>query len=551
MKHLILLFILPFALYAQIIFHNGKIYTQNPEQPWAEAIVIEGSSIVFVGSSSEALKYRQSASNVIDLEGAFAMPGLIDSHTHTAIASVLLKEGVNLLGSKGRTEAFERIAAYAASHPDASVITGFGFYPYMFGPNGPTASQLDRIVPDRAAFLIANNGHTAWANTPALKRLGITKETPDPQPGIHYYMRDEAGNPTGFLVEGCALWPHAAALGIGTEQSYHNALKTLLPILAAQGITSVFDAGAPASEAHAFNALIRLEKENALPVRYFGSHYILSHLDASKAAENFENLRQRFNTPLFRVSSVKFVNDNSDDDNFAIQFDTQTLQPFMEKLLVHDIDAMVHTSADTSVHTTLDAIERARKKFPHSKSRLTLSHLNMVRESDFIRLKALDVIANIQPFNAKGGGYYEYRYMLYEDAWADKLVRFKTFFDHGIVVSASSDFPACDTDLSACSPFHHMEIGMTRQKVASPDDAPVLASKEERLSLEQMLQAYTINGAYQLHQEDAIGSLKVGKKADLILLNHNPFELSPKEIHTIEVKLTVLNGSIVYRKDTR
>lgn len=545
---LIWTFFMPISLLGGTIFINGSIYTVNDKRPWVQAMVIEHDTIRYVGPTSGALRFKKAASEVIDLNGSFVMPGIIDAHTHIAIASVLLNEGVNLLEVKGKQAILNEIGKYANSHPEASVITGFGFYPYTFGPNGPTAAQLDTLVSDRPVFLISNNGHSAWANSKALAMLKITKETPDPQPGIHYYVRDAQGNPTGFLVEGCAFWPHLAKMGIGTKSSFYSSLKSYLPKLSAQGITALFDAGAPAVEIQSFEALRQLETENALPLRYFGSHFILSSKDAHNAAKTFIRYQKKYNTKLLTISSVKFSNDNSDDDRFAMQFDTQHLKPYFLNLMRHNIDAMVHTSADKSVHSALNAIEYARKKVKTTRSRFTLAHVNMVRDSDFKRFKELDVIANIQPFNAQGDGYYSYRYMLYGNAWENKLARYNTFFKNSAVVSSSSDFPACNNDLEQCTPFHGMEMGITRQKIESPFDAPILPDPNERLSVEQMIRAYTLNAAYQLHQEKKIGSLEVGKKADMVVLDRNPFKTTAKELHMIKVQKTVMDGTIVYEK---
>ncbi len=539
---------MPMSLLSNTILINGSVYTVDLKSPRAQAVVINHETIRYVGTTKKALGFRKNDSKIIDLNGSFVMPGIIDAHTHIAMASVLLSEGVNLLEVKGKQAILNQIKGYADTHPDVSVITGFGFYPYTFGQNGPTAAQLDTVVSERPAFLISNNGHSAWANSKALALLKITKNTPDPQPGIHYYVRDVQGNPTGFLVEGCAFWPHLAAMGIGKQSSFYDSLKNYLPKLSAQGITAVFDAGAPAVETASFEALRQLEKGNALPLRYFGSHFILSPKDAQNAAKTFIRYQKKYNTKLLTISSVKFSNDNSDDDHFAMQFDTQQLKPYFLNLMRHNIDAMVHTSADESVHSALNAIEYARRNVKHTGSRFTLAHVNMVRESDFKRFKDLGVIANIQPFNAQGDGYYSYRYMLYGDEWENKLARYNTFFKHNIVVSSSSDFPACNNDLNQCSPFHGMEMGMTRQKIGSPIDAAILPDPNERLSVEQMIRAYTINAAYQLHREKEIGSLEVGKKADLIILDRNPFTVEPKEIHTIHVRTTMMNGKIVYEK---
>lgn len=539
---------IPMLSLANSIFVNGSIYTVNPKQPWAEAIVIENEHIAFVGSNTDAMLFKNSASKVIDLRNRFVMPGIIDAHTHTAIAALLLNRGVNLLSTKGKEDILQRIKEYAEHHQDEPTVTGFGFFPYSMGRYGPTARQLDSIISDKNVFLISNNGHSAWINSKTMAYLGIDSNTKDPLPGMHYYVRDHENRPTGFMVEGEAFWPHLKAVGIGTQKDFYKTLKHFLPQLSRFGITAVFDAGTPAVEENAFAAIKQLEDEDNLPLRYFGSHFIVSAKEALNAVEDFNDLQERFATPLLKISSVKFSNDNSDDDNFAIQFDSDQLYGYLAPLAKNGIDVMIHTSHDTSVHQALDAIARARERHAKSQSRFALAHVNMVRDNDFVRFHDLNVIANIQPFNAAGGGYYEYRYMIY-DEWEDKLVRFKTFFDAGVVVSASSDFPACNSSLSECTPFDNMQIAVTRQKASMEMNTPVLASKKECLSVAQIIEAYTINAAYQLHAEDEIGSLEVGKKADLIVLDQNLMTIHPKKIYQSTVEMTMLNGEIIYEKE--
>lgn len=539
--------IMPILALANTIFINGAVYTVDPGQPWAEAVVIENGNIAFVGSSTDAMRFEDNASKVVDLRRRFMMPGIIDAHTHMAVAALLLSRGVNLLNAKGKADILQRIRDYADQHADEGTVTGFGFYPYILGQNGPTAQQLDDIVPDRKVFLVSNNGHSAWVNSKTMAYLGIDAASKDPLPGMHYYVRDQQNAPTGFMVEGEAFWPHLKAVGIGTQEDFHDTLQHYLPQLSKLGITAIFDAGTPAVEENAFAAIKRLETENKLPLRYFGSHYILSAEDAAHAVRDYRNLQKKFTTPLLKIGSVKFSNDNSDDDNFSIQFDSERLYRYLSPLAENGIDVMIHTSHDKSVHQALDAIERAKEAHARSRSRFTLAHVNMVRESDFVRFRDLDVIANIQPFNAEGGGYYEYRYMIYEE-WENKLVRFKTFFDRGVVVSASSDFPACNSSLSECTPFDNMQIAVTRQKASTDTHTPVLASEKERLSVAQIIEAYTINAAYQLHAEDEIGSIEVGKKADLVVLDRNLMTSDPKTLYQSSVDMTVLNGEIIYEK---
>ena len=543
-----LLVLCSLTLSANTIIFNAKVYTLNDKQKWAEALVIEDDKIVFVGATSKALTYKREKSLLIDAKEHFVMPGFIDAHTHTAIAALLENLGISLVGAKGKKEILQRLRDYKEQYPNKTIYAGVGFYPYAFGPNGPTKELLDEIFPDRYAFFISNNGHQAWANSKTLDYLGITKESLDPLKGMQYYQRDKAGEPTGFLVEGEAVWPHFAKLSFANSDSFFKALEPFFPKLSKQGITTLFDAGVLGGQEEAYKALQALAIGKKLPLEYHASYFVANRDQAKESAQKLALLQKQFEQKKFKISSIKFINDNSDDDNFGITFSEDALFTYMSAIFKANANVMIHTSQDRSTHQALNAIEKAKKLFPHTQSRVSLAHVNMVRDSDFRRFSDLDVTANIQTFNAVGGGYYEYRYMLYEDAWQDKLARFRHFFDSGVMVSASSDYPVCGS-LKVCSPFYGIEIGMTRQKVGAGRGSDVLASKKECLSLEQSLRAYTLNAAYQLGREKYIGSLEVGKDADVIILDQNPFNVSAYDLHKMEVIRTFSKGKTVYQRE--
>ncbi len=534
-------------LQANIIITNATIYTVDKHNPYAEALVIEGDTLRYVGSNDAAMRFKQTQSDIIDAKGAFIMPSIIDSHTHTALAVLLDTLGVNLSGSKGPKAILERLRAYRREHPKRTLYTGVGFSPYVFGPKGPSAAQLDAIFPDAMAFFLSNNAQHAWVNTKTLEFLGITKTTPDPRPGIHYYARNAEGDPNGLLVGGAAIWPHLERLGVATPEAFESALAPFLPQLSAQGITALFDAGMFSVERSGYAALNRLEAQDQLPLRYYASHFVLSDHDAQNAARDFRALQQRYNREHFKVSAVKFINDNSDDDAFAMVFDEKELERYLHPLMRENIDVMIHTSQDAATHAALNAIERVKSAQPQSQSRMTLAHVNMVRESDFERFSKLGVIANMQPFDAQGGGYYEYRYMLYDTPWEHKLARHRHFCDSGIVLSASSDYPVCGSSLEVCSPFYGIQIALTRQKVDPKARKAPLDSKNESLSLEEAIKAYTLNGAYQLHEESRLGSLEQGKQADLIWLDRNPFTCNVYELNKLKVLQTMVGGKTVFK----
>lgn len=545
-KLFILLLVSAVCVLANSIIYNAKVYTVNEKRPWAEAVVIKEEKIVFIGSSAQALRFQNGKTKMLDVKGRFIMPGFIDAHTHTALAALLENLGVSLVGAKGKKEILKRLRAYKKKYPDKKIYAGMGFYPYAFGPNGPSKELLDDIFPNSYAFFISNNGHQAWANSKALKYLGISKESKDPLPGIQYYQRDKQGKPTGFLVEGEAVWPHFEKLSLATKDMFFQALEDFLPKLSKQGITTLFDAGVLGGQVEAFKALASLAKQKKLPLEYHASYFVANKKQAIRSVKEIKDAQKYFEQNRFKISSLKFINDNSDDDNFGMTFKEEELFAYLQEILKANQNLMIHTSQDIATHEALNAIQKAKKLYPQTKSRITLAHVNMVREADFKRFKALDVIANIQSFNAVGGGYYEYRYMLYDEKWAGKLARFKHFFDLGIVVSASSDYPVCGT-LEVCSPFYGIQIGITRQKVRAGNKADILDSVKERVTLKEMIRAYTFNAAYQLGVEKHLGSIELHKDADIILLDRNPFEHSQYDLHKINILRTWSKGQEVYK----
>jgi len=548
MKQLLLLFtFLSLSLHvsANDIYTNGIIYTQNNHLDIYEAMVVNGSKIIYVGDTNKALTYANEDSNITDLKQKFVMPGIIDSHAHYAIASVLFSQGVNLIQAKGKKEIITLLKQYKQENPNQKMVTGFGFYPYAFGPNGPTKEILDDIFPSSNVFIISNNGHSAWANSKMLKFLHVNKNTPDPKEGFAYYQRDKEGNPTGFIVEGDAFWPSYAKTGVATAKTFYQSLKYFLPQLSSYGITSIFDAGTPSLEEPLLQGLHQLEKEKSLPLRFFVSNLILNSKEAINSIQRLSYLQQTYNSNLIKTQSLKYSNDNSDAEDIALLFREQELTTYLLLAAKNHADVMIHASHDLSAHEAIQSILHVKATYPQSQSRFTLAHVNMLRDSDFNKMAKANIIANIQPFDAQGDGYYEYRYLLFEE-FEHKLARYKTFFEHNITTTASSDFPACSKELSKCTPFDVMEVALTRQKIGSPKNAPILDSPAERLTMYEILKAYTINGAYQLHQEDTIGSLEVGKEADFIVLDKNLLRINPKEIHSTNVLMTFVQGKKVY-----
>ena len=502
---------------ADHVFINGKVLTVDKNNSIAEAVIVKGGKIVFVGSTEEAqaLNLTVEGTKTIDLQGKVLMPGFIDNHFHAGV-SVLTEVGLNLVGLETVEEIRQGIEQFIDDNQDEDIVFGFGINEFVFytqNPDGtfsggPTKEFLDHINSDKRIFLISQTGHSAVANSAALEFLGINKDTPDPQPGIHFYARDKNGNPTGHLVEGGAFWSHLPALNIGTLEHMRSGLPTLLNRLPAIGITSVFDAGAPAIERNVHQAASELEASGALSARYFGSHYLISRKDAQNAVEGLTRLQQDFNSDMVKTVSVKFSNDGITSKGRFIQFKENEIQQYYAKLIDAGLDAMIHLTNAQSVNQTLNAFETAGGM--NSKSRFTIAHVDELLPQDIPRFGKLGILADLQ-LSGGGGG-------------MSGHIPLAQMLTYNAKVVLSSDYPASGP-LSVSTPFHSIAGAM-----------------DFNVSVEALIRAHTIESAYHVRMEHKIGSIEVGKQADLIILDQDITQLDALAIPATQVLFTMLDG---------
>ena len=293
-----------------MVFRGGRIYTVSPAQPWAQAAAITGNTISYVGDDAGAASLEGPDTRVIDLKGNLMLPGFVEGHIHPFLGS-FLTSGVDLQVPTG-ADALAAIAAYAKEHPDGPV-RGFGWRVDMFGPDGPTREELDRVLPDRPGFFFAIDGHSMWANSKALQIAGVTRDTPDPIPGFSYYARDEHGEPTGYVLEVDAVLSLVNAVDPISQDSMEALLETWLPKASAAGITSVFDAGVPPigeDQGAVIGLYSELEQRGKLPFRVVAS-YSVKAPPVDDAVAKLTDIRNRISTDLVTVGAVKIVGDGT------------------------------------------------------------------------------------------------------------------------------------------------------------------------------------------------------------------------------------------------
>ncbi|AQT82752.1 twin-arginine translocation pathway signal protein [Mycolicibacterium litorale] len=542
---------------ADFVFRNGRVYTVAPAQPWAQAVAITGTKVAYVGDEAGAMALVGPHTTVVDLGGKLLMPGFVEGHIHPFLGA-FLSSGVDLQVAT-REEALTEISTYAREHPDGPV-RGFGWRVDMFGPNGPDRADLDDVLPDRPAFFFAIDGHSLWANTKALDIAGINRGTPDPVPGFSYYVRDGNGDATGYILEVDALLNVVNAVEPISAQSMLKLLETWLPKASAAGITTVFDAGVPPigdDQESMIGLYADLDKRGALPFRVVASYSVKSP-PIDDVVARLIDIRSRVSTDLVNVNVVKIIGDGTQEgytawliEPYRDRPDSIGASPFTEEQwhrLVREVDAAgfdvhIHACGERTVRTGLDSIEAAMGVNPERDRRHSIAHLVYVQDPDGQRFGELGVIgqfsanwfsADPSTLDSLGDRYGHPR--------QDLLYRPQDILRSGGRISLGTDWPAA-AYLSTYKPLDAIQIGVTRQLIGAPD-SPVLSPVDQRLTVAEAVHANTLGAAYQLRLDDKVGSIEVGKNADLIVLDTNIFEVHPPDIHSATVTMTMVNGRV-------
>ena len=391
-------------------------------------------------------------------------------------------------------------------------------------------------------------GHSAWANTKAMEVLGIDKDTPDPQEGVHFYKRDADGNPTGYLIEGAAFWSHLETLGLGTKQHFLDGYPDMLGEFPTAGITALFDAGTPGVQEYALQALVEMDEQGILPVRYNASNYIITREQVQRAVPELERLKRLYTSELVRPIAIKISNDGAAPDGGShIQFEEDELTEILTEIGEAGADVMIHTTAPDTISQGINAIERARAAVGNHDSRFVLTHIDGLDESQLDQLRNAQIIPSVQTAMLGMVEYWQYWMFMASSMFElhNKIGMYNSMLDAGTMLTISSDYPACPGTIKECSPLVSIAAGYNRQKFGEEDAWPI-PPETERTTLADMIRATTINAAYQVRMEDEIGSIETGKLADLIVLEKNLFEIGRHEIHNTNVLMTMLNGKIVF-----
>ena len=535
---------------ADLVFTNGVVYTVDGQLSRHEAVAITDGAISFVGSNANAEALVGTDTHVVDLAGRMMLPALQDTHIHPIMGGV---EALSCDLNAGSTadEYVAIIKAYADANPDLPWITGGGWLMSAFGPGGmPSKGLIDAVVPDRPVMLSSTDGHSGWANSKALELAGITANTPDPIDGR--IARDPAtGEPVGSLQEGAVSLVEAVMPELTAEQRLKG-LHYTIDMLHAYGITGVQDAIVSEDDLRTYQSLAN---EGTLNLHVEASLWWERDLGLEQIPDMVAR-REQFSQGLLRANTVKIMQDGVMENYTAVMLEPYQIdqpdvtgipmvQPELLKEVVTRLDAAgfqvhFHAIGNGAIRQSLDALASAREQNGAGDHRHHISHLQIIHPDDISRFAELDVTANFQPLWAYADEYItELTLPFISKEAADSMYPINSVLKQGGRVAFGSDW-----SVSTANPWAQIEVAVSRKDPLNAEGDVFMP--EERIALEDAIAAFTINAAFVNHLDTTTGSIEVGKRADLIVLNQNLFEIPAEAISDTEVLLTLFGGEPVY-----
>ena len=543
---------------ADLIVVGGPIITLDGPRRRVDGVAIRDGRLLVVGTADEARATAGPDTRIVDLGGRAVLPAFHDAHVHPMSAGVELGQ-CNLNDLPTAEAILTGIARCAEAQRGRPWLVGGGFVLTAFPGGAPDRRELDRITGDQPAALSSSDGHTLWANSAALRIAGVTRETPDPPAGR--IERDASGEPTGVLRESATglVGRHVPAT---TAAENEAGLERALATMAQVGIVSFQEASVDGTRVDVYRAVARAGR---LTARARLSLTADPTRDASQV-DSLVALRDSVTEPGLSAGAVKLFLDGVIEAGTAAllepyvplrgeaagvsgeqsrglpTYTDEALGALVTRLDKAGFQVHMHAIGDRAIRQGLDAIAAADRANGRRDRRAHLAHIQFVDPADQPRFAALGVVANMQPLWAFADAFItDLTEPRLGPARSRYLYPFASLRRAGARLAGGSDW-----SVTSVNPLHGIQVAVTRKALASADDAPAWLP-DERLDLTTALEAYTMGGAYLNFEDDVSGSIEVGKLADLIVLDRDPYAVPPRDLHRLQVLWTLREGREIHR----
>ena len=534
---------------ADLIVTNANIYTVDKQHPKAAAMAIIGDRFVAVGANAEIDQWRGPKTKILNAAGKLVLPGFNDSHVHFSDAGASLDQ-VQLNDATTPEEFTRRVAAQAAKTAKGDWIVGGGWDETKWpNPVLPTKEMIDPVTPNTPVAISRYDGHQGLANSLAMKLAGISAKTPDVPGGV--IVRDAKGNPTGIFKDAAQNLIAKAIPPLSHSQRI-RAAKRALELAASVGVTSVqqMSNGVGADDYADIAAYSELRERGELTARIYVAPAEIGWADQAKIG-----LRHSWGSSYLRIGALKGYADGSLGSGTAYMYQGFSDEPNNKGILseeMHPVEGMrdrltkadaaglqicVHAIGDQGISMILDIFDSIEKANGYRDQRFRIEHAQHMASKDFERFEKLHVIASMQPYHAIDDGRWAERRLghdraRYSYAWRSML-------DHHVRLAFGTDCP-----VAPLNPLLGLYAAVTRATLDGKH--PDGWIPEEKITLPEAVEAYTMGSAYAEFQEKEKGSITPGKLADFVIMSDDIFALGADAIRSVKVETTVVGGKIVY-----
>jgi predicted amidohydrolase YtcJ len=532
------------TILAAVILTNGKIWTGDPQRPWAEAVAIEGNRIAAVGSSADIAKLAPAGARIIHLNGRLAVPGLIDNHTHFIDGGFELSR-VQLRDAATPKEFARRIGEYAKRiGPGKWIVGGEWDHTIWNPPTLPTRQMIDAVTPQNPVFVSRLDGHMGLANSVALKLAGVTRETQDPAGGT--IVRDSNGEPTGILKDAAQSFVDRVIPSATTEERI-AAARAGLAEAARFGVTAFGDMSS--GEAYEdFRAYQRLEKNGDLTARVYLYTPILEYKRLIAAS-----VERAFGGERLRIGGLKGFADGSLGSATAAMFEPFSDDPKNRGLTMaamtdgrmksavtdadaHNLQIAIHAIGDRANDEVLKIYESIANE---SERRFRIEHAQHLNPDLIKRFAADRVIASMQPYHCIDDGRWAEAKLGHERSrWT---YAFRSLIDAGATVTFGSDWT-----VAPLNPILGIYAAVTRRTIDGKNPNGWIA--EQKITIEEALRCYTVNNAYAMFRENEIGKIAPGMLADVAVISDDLFTMPPEKTENAKVDITIFDGRVIFER---